>query len=88
MTNPTLTVPRVHLNGTSKKMLVETYTEAYQAIQLALSALKQVELHQRDYYIQPEGTWEVAVEQHRQRLSKLWAVAEELQDIIILIEEQ
>ena len=52
-----LTLPTVHMNGTSRKMLAEGYQEAYSKLQEAIAAFNNIEFNCRDYYVQPEGAW-------------------------------
>lgn len=52
-----LTLPTVHLNGTSRKMLAEGYQRAYVAVVDAIRAFNEIKFHARDYYVQPEGAW-------------------------------
>lgn len=48
----TLTLPSIHLNGTSRKMLREDYTKAYHALIEFRDAFQAIEFNARDYYVQ------------------------------------
>ena len=52
-----LTLPTVHMNGTSRKMLAEGYFEAWNRLNEAIDAFNKIEFNARDYYVQPEGAW-------------------------------
>lgn len=52
-----LTLPTIHLNGTSRKMLTEGYFEAWNRLNEAIDAFNKIEFNGRDYYVQPEGAW-------------------------------
>lgn len=81
-------VPTVHLNGTSKEGLVKPLAEAYDAIDLAYDALKRTAPNGRDYYPQGDGALVQAGAEHMDRLRRLDAIKEELQQLILLIDEQ
>lgn len=48
----TLTLPSVHLNGTSREMLLDGYTEAYRKLIEFREAFARIECNARDYYVQ------------------------------------
>lgn len=48
----TLTLPSIHLNGTSREMLREDYMKAYDALIEFRDALQSIEFNARDYYVQ------------------------------------
>lgn len=48
----TLTLPSIHLNGTSRKMLREDYSKAYHALEEFRDAFASIEFNARDYYVQ------------------------------------
>lgn len=52
-----LTLPTIHLNGTSRTMLTKGYQAAYAAVQDAIRAFHEIEFNARDYYVQPVGAW-------------------------------
>jgi hypothetical protein len=54
-----MTLPTVHLNGTSATELTEGYSNARLAMERAITALAKVEFNARDYYVKA-GAWQVA----------------------------
>ena len=58
-------LPTIHLNGTSKRELLEQYSAARQALEAALTALSNAAPNGRDYY--PQGPMAIlhAQDQHR-----------------------
>jgi hypothetical protein len=75
-------VPFIHLNGTSRKSLLEGYEEASQSLELAYSALKQTVPHGRDYYPKGDGALKIAIEEHSSRLKRLDAIKGEIDALI------
>lgn len=54
-------LPVIHLNGTSRAMLLRDYQKAYEALASFRDAFCQIEFHARDYYVHPqEGAWATA----------------------------
>lgn len=51
MPTSSLTLPTVHLNGTSRKMLADDYGTAYRALIQAREAFAAIEFNARDYYV-------------------------------------
>ena len=76
------TRPIVHLDGTSRDELQRQYTGVILALGVAQDALKATAPHGRDYYVQPEGTYQQARKEYAVRASRLHAVEMELQDIL------
>jgi hypothetical protein len=74
-------LPLIHLNGTSKKSLLEDIEEAYSALNAALSKLAQTGPNGRDYYPLPGNAFEVARQEHMARLGKLFEVKKELEEL-------
>lgn len=54
-----MTLPTIHLNGTSAKELTEGYSNARLAMERAITALAKVEFNARDYYVKA-GAWPTA----------------------------
>ena len=73
--------PTIHLNGTSATELIEGYAHAALAVQNAITALDNIEFHQRDYYVQPAGKWQTAVNEMQDRYTRLLSVKAELDAI-------
>jgi hypothetical protein len=76
-----LILPTVHLNGTSKKELFDTYFEALDAIAVARVALTKAYPNGRDYYIQGPLAINQAMSQHADRLQRLETIYDELHAI-------
>jgi len=70
--------PRVHLNGTSREVLLEDYLDAKQAVRLAIGALKACAPNGRDYYVIGPEAIDVAQKQHADRVHRLVLVLQEL----------
>lgn len=47
-------LPRVHLNGTGRKMLSEDYSKAQDTLHAAITDMAAIEFNARDYYILPD----------------------------------
>ena len=65
-----LTLPTVHLNGTSRDGLLEGYIAAMDAIRLAMKALQSAAPHPRDYYVQSNMSAHLARDEHFTRLAR------------------
>jgi hypothetical protein len=83
-----LTMPTIHLNGSSKGMLIEGYTDAHYAIQQALEKLGQTYPNGRDFYPQGAGAIRKAEAEHEARLAKLREVQKELMELVEYIDAQ
>lgn len=76
-----LILPTVHLNGTSKQELFDTYFEALDAIATARVALTKAYPNGRDYYPQGNTAIQQAMSQHADRLQRLETIYDELHAI-------
>lgn len=75
--------PTVHLNGTSRQMLLEGYQNAWESLQAAIEALAKVEFHPRDYYIHPEqDAFLEARKQRDQQFNDLRKIQQEIYAVI------
>ena len=74
----TVSLPTVHLNGTSRDTLLEGYIAALDALRLAMEALQAAAPHARDYYVQAGDTFYMAQNQHFTRLARLRETLDEL----------
>ncbi len=74
-----LIVPTVHMNGTSKRDLLEQYVDAMQAIQEAIEALPHP--HGRDYYVVSESELMEALLQRKAWQEKLSSIYNDLEQI-------
>lgn len=75
------TLPTIHLNGTSKQELFDTYFEALDAIASARVALQKAAPNGRDYYPQGPEAYGQARLAHEQRLRLLETIYNELHAI-------
>lgn len=78
--HPGVTVPVVHLNGTSVTDLLAQYRAAATALQVAIDAVIAAAPHARDYY--PVGTWPQAQEEFDRRLGQLRAIRTDVEMIV------
>jgi hypothetical protein len=76
-----LKLPTVHLNGSSKDLLLEANQAARSAIGEAIRALSDAAPHGRDYYPQGDDAYYAARDEHVARLRKLADVNAELEQI-------
>lgn len=72
------TLPLVHLNGTSRGELLESYIDSSNAVRHALEIVRRNAPNARDYYPLGTGKAEAAMREHEERCAKLSAVLEEL----------
>ena len=83
----TLAIPSIHLNGTSRKSLLDGYRNALYALREAETALQETGPNGRDYYVQPAGAFALAQEQHVARCRALRNVITELEQVAEQIAE-
>lgn len=76
-----ITLPTLHLNGTSAASLLEAHMVAIHALQGALEGLQGVIPNVRDFYPQGPGVYECAALEHAQRVRQLKTMIEELTEI-------
>ena len=76
-----LTVPTVHLNGTSREELLRQVQDAGQAVFQARDALAKASPNARDYYPQGEFAYSAARAAHDRRARALLVVEEELSEL-------
>jgi hypothetical protein len=79
--------PTIHMNGTSAKMLLNDYENAYYAVDAAIESLLKIEFNARDYY-PIDGAWDEAVKQREQQFRNLYDLKIQIQDILISVTEQ
>ena len=73
-----LTLPTIHLNGTSRATLTEGYLAASRALSDAIRAFDAIEFNCRDYYVQPADAWARATTQRDVMRSHLRSVQQYL----------
>lgn len=81
----TLTLPTIHLNGTSAEALTTSLRNAITALDSALNALAQTAPHGRDYYPQGDGAYPKALREHLDRAHRVHDVRAELTHIALEI---
>lgn len=81
-----LAVPTIHLNGTSKKALIEDLEKAVHALRAAVKAVAEASPNARDYYLQGHGAFPRATKEHASRLERVQSVEKELMTIWEAIE--
>ena len=74
-------LPTVHMNGTSREDLLESYCEAISAILIALETLARTAPNGRDYYPQGPDACAIASREHDARKRALMKVMDELQTL-------
>jgi hypothetical protein len=84
----TIAIPTIHLNGTSKRELLDQYIAAIRALRSATEIMARGGPHGRDYYVQGPDAINVAIAQHKVRLQKVHAVADELEGIALEVQKQ
>ena len=81
-----MTLPTIHLNGTSKKNLIQALCQASHALDAAYGALKETSPNGRDYYPQGPEAFGQAVTEHCSRLSRLDAIKDEIDTLTLRID--
>ena len=81
-------IPSVHNNGTDKDILREHFVEANEALLAAIEALIVMMPDERDYYVQGAGVIDVARKQHRDRISKVQGVRDDLMSMFDEMDQQ
>ena len=82
-----LTIPTVHMNGTSRDNLVNPLREAYKALRIALDKLAETAPNGRDYYPQGPDAINRAMDEYRSRQERLQSVQKELTDIAMAVQK-
>ena len=79
----TVIAPSVHLNGTSKKELVEQLRSSVSILESAIEVMKEASPHMRDYYVQKDGDaiFQIARDNHYNRIAKVEAIIQEYHEI-------
>lgn len=76
-----MTLPTIHLNGTSAQSLLDQQTDAGHAVYKAMEALGNAAPNARDYYVQGDGAFQRAAAEHTARMEKLRSVYDDLQKL-------
>ena len=80
--------PRVHLNGTSRKELLEQLESAGRAVIAARKALANSFPHARDYYVVSDSAYTQARAEWNVRLALLTTLRNDILDIYQNVEAQ
>ena len=86
-------LPTVHLNGTSKEMLLEGNYGILRGIDGLEESISKCEFHGRDYYVQDAdphsyGTYNKALDERRKHLKNILALKKYVEEHIIHINSQ
>lgn len=81
-----MTLPTIHLNGTSRAALVDAHYAALVGVQHAIEALADAAPNARDYYVQGPDAYPAARREHEARMHKLADVAHELSALLEALE--
>jgi len=77
-----MTLPTVHLNGTSAQALYDQAEAAYNALQQAMSLMQQAAPNGRDYYPQEAGAHYRAQDEHFDRLRRVQGLMAEYEEFL------
>lgn len=66
--------PTVHMNGTSREELEKQFSDAYEAVEAALVAVRRAAPNGRDYYVQSPNAIIAAGDEHAARVNALMAM--------------
>jgi ferredoxin-NADP reductase len=80
--------PTVHLNGTSKEMLLEQVCDAGHALRKALEAMREAAPNGRDYYVQGPEAFKEAAEEHAARDRQVREVLKQYENLAEKIADQ
>lgn len=80
--------PRVHLNGTDGRTLLEEYLSSARKVLEAINAVFEIEVHDRDYYVISPEAGATARREHLERLNAMRKVYADLMAIAENIDEQ
>ena len=83
-----MTMPCIHLNGTSATELTAQLTAAYRACNAAIEALQEAAPNARDYYVISPEAYPAARREHEARMHRLADIQHELLAIMENIDEQ
>lgn len=77
--------PTSHMNGTSKNQLLDDYCDMGHALNAAMEKMINNGPNARDYYPQGDQAFSVARQEHMDRIAKIHAVKEEIDQIATFI---
>ena len=89
MSKTNVTLPFIHINGTSAKTLCAEIRNAHSQLTVARMALADMTVHSRDHYTKADKqSFEFARNEHLARLAALDKIADELTALYVGIQAQ
>lgn len=82
-TLPTIHLPTVHLNGTSRQTLINDYNAAYRKLIEFRDAFRSIEFNARDYYVQSNTAFAGARQERDVMEHKIAALMQYLEDHLL-----
>ena len=80
-----MTLPTVHINGTSKKELMAGYRAQLDALEKALDSMRWNSPNGRDYYPQGPDAINEAAKEHAARMQKVQSVYDEIHEMAMAL---
>lgn len=80
--------PMVHMNGTGKRMLMNDYKKALKDCKHAIDSLREVEFHERDYYVISPSAFESAKRERIEMFKRLEEVKTYIEQHIVNVYRQ
>jgi hypothetical protein len=80
-------LPTIHLNGTSREMLLEGYDAAYRKLLKFRRAFREIEFNARDYYVAEPDAWSEACQEREEMQNKINCVIDYLEAHLVHLAE-
>jgi uncharacterized protein YutD len=80
-------LPTIHLNGTSREMLLEGYDAAYRKLLKFRRAFQEIEFNARDYYVVEPEAWSDARQEREKMLNKISELTDYLEEHLVHLAE-
>ena len=80
-------LPTIHLNGTSREMLLEGYDAAYRKLLKFRCAFREIEFNARDYYVGEPDAWNNACKEREKMLNNIYQLIDYLEEHLIHLAE-
>lgn len=80
-------LPTIHLNGTSREMLLEGYDAAYRKLLKFRHAFREIEFNARDYYVGEPDAWNNACKEREKMLNNIHQLVDYLEEHLIHLAE-
>jgi len=81
------TLPTIHLNGTSREVLLEDYDAAYRKLLKFSCVFRKIEFNARDYYVAEPDAWSKACEERQEMLTHINRLIDYLEEHIVHLTE-